>query len=147
MAEPSVTFFGPIDALVGPHIEYVLFALVLANFLTRKLANDRHRRQAAAGGAEAVTRHPLHVATNWLLVVGSLYYLTLHHHSGMVLSILVLTTFVADFFEFEARKVEAREDIPLERPKGALTAAAVTFLYAGYLAVFFLVQPLWNAVV
>jgi len=147
MAEPSVTFFGPIDTLIGPHIEYVLIALVLANFVTRKLANDRHRRQAAEGGAEALSRHPAHVATSWLLVIGSLYYLTLHHHSGVVLSTLVLTTFLADFFEFEARKVEAREENPIERPKGAITAAFVTLLYAAYVSLFFLVQPVWSSVV
>lgn len=146
MAEPSVTFFGPIDTLVGPYIEYVLLVLVLANFVTRKLANDRYRRQAEDDDEE-LSRHPLHVATSWLLVLASLYYLTLHHHSGVVLATLVLTTFLADFFEFEARTVEAREERPIERPLGAITAAVVALLYAAYLALFSFVEPLWNVVV
>jgi len=147
MAEPSVTFFGPIDTLLGPHMESLLLVLVIANFVTRKLANDRHRRQAADGGAEAVSRHPAHIVTSWLLVLGSLYYLTLHHHSGVVLSTLVLVTFIADFFEFEARKVEAREENPIERPLGAVTAGMVALLYSAYLALFTYVQPIWSSVV
>jgi len=147
MAEPSVTFFGALDAVVGPYAEHVVLVLLLATFVTRKLAHDRYRRQAEDGGAEAISRHPAHVAATWLLVLASLYYLTLHHHSGVVLATLVLGLFLADFFEFEARKVEAREDRPLERPKGALTAAALTLLYAAYLSLFALVAPYWNAVV
>jgi len=77
----------------------------------------------------------------------SFYYLTLHHHSGMVLSVLVLCTFIADFFEVEARKVEVREGYPLEAPKGALVAAAFTFMYAAYLALFFVIEPYWSQVV
>ncbi len=50
--------------------------------------------------------------------------MTLHHHGGMVLSVLVLGAVITDFFEFESRKVEARRDIPLERPKGAIVAAS-----------------------
>jgi protein-S-isoprenylcysteine O-methyltransferase Ste14 len=147
MAEPIVTLFGPLDTVVGPYVEHVVLVLVVANFVTRKLANDRHRRQAAEAGAEAVSRHPLHVASTWLLVLVTFYYLTLHHHSGVVLASLVLGLFLADFFEFEARKVEAREDRAIETPKGAITAAGLTLLYSAYLSLFFVVQPLWNSVV
>lgn len=148
MADPtSVALFGPLDTLVGPWVEYVLLVMLVASFLTRKMAHDAHRRQAREGGDEAIARHPLHVFTMWGLVLGSLYYTTIHHHSGVVLSTLVIGTFLADFFEFESRKVEAREDRQLDLPKGSLALGAVATLYAAYISLFFLVAPVWNAVV
>lgn len=150
MAE--VNLFGPVDAALGAEvyqgvlgIEVLLFALVLVNFLTRRLAYGRHRRQAEEG-ADAVARWPLHEATNVALVVGSFYYLTLAHHAGMVLSTLVIGLFLTDFFEFEARKVEARREIPIERPKGALVASLLVFAYAAYQTLFVFVEPIWSAV-
>ena len=82
-----------------------------------------------------------------VLVLGSFYYLTLHHHSGIVLSVLVVGTVLTDFFEFEARLVEARRDIPLEAPKGAIVGSLIVVAYAAYLALFFVVEPIWSAVV
>lgn len=146
MVDPSVAFFGPLDALVAPYIEFVLLALVLLNFVSRRVAHGRHVRQAE-DGADAMSRHPFHSFTTWGLVLATFYYLTLHHHSGMVLATLVLSTYIADLFEFEARKVEAREGHGLESPKGALVAALFTFLYVGYLSVFFLIEPLWTQVI
>jgi hypothetical protein len=146
MVDPSVALFGPLDTLVAPYIEFVLLALVLLNFVSRRVAHGQHVRQAE-DGADAVSRHPFHSFTTWGLVLATFYYLTLHHHSGMVLATLVLVTYIADLFEFEARKVEAREGYDLEAPKGALVAAAFTFLYVGYLSVFFLIEPLWTQVI
>jgi hypothetical protein len=150
MVEPSL--FGPIDAVLGATvvdsvlvIEVALFALVIVNFVTRRIAWGRHKRQAE-DGADAVTRWPLHELTNVALVLGAFYYTTVAHHPGVVLSTLVLGLFITDFFEFEARKVEARREIPIERPKGAVFAAVLVFLYAGYQAVFFILAPLWGAV-
>jgi len=151
MVEPSL--FGPIDAVLGATvvdsvlvIELALFALVIANFVTRRIAWGRHKRQAE-DGAEAVTRWPLHELTNVALVLGAFYYTTVAHHPGVVLSTLVLGLFITDFFEFEARKVEARREIPIEQPKGSMFAAVLVLLYAGYQAVFFLLAPLWGAVI
>jgi len=151
MVEP--TLFGPIDTVLGAElfrgvlaIEAAMFALVITNFVTRRVAYGRHKRQAEEG-AEAVTRWPVHELSNVVLVVGAFYYTTLAHHAGVVLSTLVIGLFITDFFEFEARKVEARRDLPLERPKGAVVASALVFLYAGYHTVFFLVRPIWSAVV
>jgi hypothetical protein len=146
MVDPSVALFGPLDTLVAPYIEFVLLALVLLNFVSRRVAHGRHVKQAE-DGADAVTRHPFHSFTSWGLVIATFYYLTLHHHSGMVLSMLVLSTFIADLFEFEARKVEAREGHGLERPKGALVAATFTFLYVGFLSLFFAIEPFWSQVI
>jgi hypothetical protein len=147
MADPtSVTFFGPLDTVVGPHIEYVVLALVVANILTRKVASDAHRRQARDDEAD-LSRHRLHSFTTWGLLLASLYYTTLHHHGGIVLTMLVFGVFLADFFEFESRKVEIREGHALERPKSAIVLSLVALLYASYQSLFFLIKPLWTSVV
>jgi len=145
--------FGPIDAVLGGPvvegvlvIEALLFALVVVNFVTRRAAYSRHVRQAEEG-PEAVARWPVHELSNVVLVVGSFYYMTLAHHGGMILSTLVVGLFITDFFEFEARKVEARRDIELDRPKGAVFASVLVLLYAGYQAVFFLIEPLWASLI
>jgi len=144
---PPVALFGPLDAVLGDSIEFVLLGLVLANLLTRHFAHRAHVTAAAEGGAEAMSRFAPHVATNVLLVLGSFYYLTLHHHAGMVTSILVLGLFITDFFEFEARKVEARREVPIERPKGAIAASLLALTYVAYQSLFFLIAPAWNAVI
>ncbi|WP_254273936.1 DUF7313 family protein [Haloarcula marina] len=152
--QPSVTLFGPLDTIMGSTapgdvlvIEYILFVLVVANFGTRLLAHRRQTAQYADGGADEISRHPAHLASNVLLVVTSLYYMTLAHHGGMVMSVLVLGMVITDFFEFESRKVEARSDLALERPKGAVTAAMVVLLYASYQSLFWLIKAPWQAIV
>lgn len=143
MAEPSVVLFGPIDTFVAPYIEYVILALVLVNLIARKVANDAYVRGARDDGEDGVTRSTFLTATDLLLVVASFYYLTLHHHSGMVLSVLVLGMVIADFFEFEARLVEARNDMAVESPKGAIVASLLVLLYAGFLSLFVFIKPIW----
>lgn len=144
---PSVSLFGPLDALLGNNVVYLLFVLAVANVVTRALAHRRHVSQATNGGADAMSRFFPHVISNVLLVLASFYYLTLHHHGGIVTSILVLGLFLTDFFEFEARKVEAREDLPLERPSGAIVASLIVLLYAAYLSLFFVIAPIWFQIV
>ena len=141
-----LALLGPLDAL-GTNVQYVVLALVLVNAGTRARAHGRHARQADEDGPEAVERDTLHEATNVLLVLSSLYWVTVAYHGGVIMSVLVVGLVVTDFFEFEARKVEARRDEPLDLPKGALTAWAVVLLYAAYQSLFFLVEGLWNAVV
>ena len=152
--QPDVILFGPLDTILGSEgpggvlvIEYILFVLVVANFGTRLLAHRTHESQYEAGGAEELSRHPVHVGTNVALVATSFFYMTLAHHGGMVMSVLVLGAVITDFFEFESRKVEARRDIPLERPKGSLVAAVLVFMYAGYQSLFWLIKGPWEAVV
>jgi hypothetical protein len=151
---PQVDIFGPVDALLGAGtgvadvlvIEALLFVLVLANLATRALAHRRHVSQAGEG-AEAVTRFLPHEAANVLLLLGSFYYATVAYHGGMVMSALVVGLFITDFFEFESRKVEARRDLDLERPKGALFAATLVLFYASYQTLFFLVEGYFQAIV
>ena len=142
-----LALFGPVDTILQPIIEYVVLALVLVNMATRFMAHRENVRAAREEGAEAVSRSTVHEITTVLLVLASFYLLTVHHHAGIVLSSLVLGLFITDFFEFEARKVEAIEERPLDRPKAALAASVLVLLYAAYLSVFFIIQPLWNSVV
>jgi hypothetical protein len=144
MVEPAL--FGPLDALLAPVIEFVLLVLVVANLGTRLLAHRSHVQQAEAG-AESLSRHWLHEASNIVLVLGSFYYLSVHHHAGMVLSVIVLATVIADFFEFEGRQVELRQGWDLDRPKGAIIASMIALAYAAFQSLFFLVKPFWELVV
>jgi hypothetical protein len=146
MAAPSVTFFGPLDTVLGPYMGYVVLALAVVNIATRALAHRRHVAQVD-DGADELSRHPAHVASNVLLVLASFYYLTLNHHSGVVAATLIVGLFITDFFEFEARKVEARRGIDLERPKGAIAASVLVLMYVAYITLFFIVKPIWSAIV
>jgi hypothetical protein len=150
----EVTLFGPIDQLLGwsvppagnPLVVYLLLVLGLSNLVTRQRAHAQHLRQAEDDD-EVVTRHRGHLVTNVLLLVGSFYYMTLHAHGGMVLSVLVLTLVLTDLFEFESRKVEERQGMELERPVAGIAAAVLVVAYAGFNSVFFVVAPVWNAIV
>jgi hypothetical protein len=147
MAEPLVNLFGPVDTVLGPYIEYVLLVLLVVNIGARALEYERIKSQVADGGADAVSRHPIRVGTNVLLLVGSFYYMTVHHHGGMVFSIIVLGLFLTDLFEFESRKVEARREIDIERPKGAIAASILALMYIGYQTLFFVIKPVWSSIV
>jgi len=134
--------FGPVDAVLRQHltdevlvIEAVLLGLVVVNIAARAYAHRQHVSQAEEGD-DAISRHPFHVATNLLLVLGSFYFLTVHHHAGMVASAITVTILLTDFFEFESRKVEARREIPIERPKAAISASLLALVYVGYVTFF-----------
>lgn len=136
---------GPIDWL-APFIEYIVFVLVLANMGTRL---HQHRRHEAAveAGAESLTREPAHIATNVALVLATFYFLSTDYHGGIVLATLVLGLIITDLFEFESRQVEAREGMPLERPKASMFASGLVLLYAFYLSLFFVIEPVWRLIV
>lgn len=144
MVEPVL--FGPIDNLLAPVIEWVVLVLVLANLVTRGIAHRTHVQQAKEG-ADAISRHPAHQTVTILLLVVSFYFVTVDYNGGMVLSTLVVGMVITDFFEFESRRVEARTDREIERPKGSLVASLLVAVYAGYQSLFFLIEPLWQSVV
>jgi len=133
--EPFVNIFGALDTLHN-FIEPVLLALVLANMVTRFLAHNRHVAQYEDGGADAISRFIPHELTNVLLMLASFYYVTVNHHGGVILSMFVAGLLVTDLFEFESRKVEARRDLALDRPKGALSLWVLSLLYLGYQMLF-----------
>jgi hypothetical protein len=81
------------------------------------------------------------------LVLGAFYYTTVHHHAGMVLAMLALGVIITDFFEFEARKVEARSERTLERPKAALAASVLVLGYALFQSLFFIVEPIFSSII
>jgi hypothetical protein len=137
---------GRLEAVSGV-LPYVALALVLANMVTRKLAHRTHVRQAEEGGDEAIGHYLPHAAVSLLLLLTSFAYLVVAPHAGMVLSVLVAGMVLADFFELEARQVEARNDMTIESPKSALVASVLVLLYAAYQALFFIVQPYWTQVV
>lgn len=127
--EPFVNLFGPLDALQG-QIEIVVLALVLVNMVTRFVAQRRYVDQYEDGGADAIRRWIPHELSNVVVVLAAFYFLTVHHHGGLVTAILVVGMVITDFFEFESRKVEARRDIPLDKPKAAIGAWTLALLYA-----------------
>jgi hypothetical protein len=141
-------FAVPLGALeaVGDVLPYVVLVLVLLNMATRGLAHRTHTKQADQG-EDAVTRFAPHTVTTIVLILASFAFMILEPHGGMVLSILVVGMFLADFFEFESRKVEARNDMTVEAPKSAIGASLVVLVYAGYQSLFFVVAPVWNAIV
>ncbi|WP_049980926.1 DUF7313 family protein [Halolamina rubra] len=136
---------GALESFSGA-FPYVILALVVANLLTRHLAYRSYKR-AAENGADALDRYTPHMTISALAILASLLYLVIEPHSGMVISTLVVGTFVADIFEFEARQVEARNNLEIEKPKGAITASVVALLYAMYLALFWVIQGPWEAVI
>lgn len=142
-------FLVPVEALTAVEgiLPYIVLGLVLVNMVTRLLGHRTNVAQAASGGADAVSRYVPHTVSSVLLLLGSFAYMIIAPHGGMVLSVLVVGTFLADFFEFEGRKVEARNDMAIERPKSALTASLLVLLYAGYQSVFFVVEPIWSSLV
>ena len=136
---------GAVDAL-EPYIAHVVLALVLVNMLTRIRAHTAHERQVE-DGAEELSRYTPHSVTTVALVLAAFTHMLIEPHGGMVMTVLVVAVFLADFFEFEARQVEARNDLTFERPKSAIAASLLALLYAGFQSLFVYVQPVWNAVV
>ena len=132
--------------VIGEYLVYVVLVLVLANMVTRVLAHNHHENQVD-DGAEELSRYAPHTATNVLLILASMLYLAIEPHSGMVTVILVLGVFFSDFFEFEAREVEARTNNPIERPKASIAASVLLLLYVAYVGLFFLVKDYWNLVI
>lgn len=141
-------FLVPLDPIeaVGSMLPHIVLVLVLVNMATRHLSHRRHRKQADEGD-DAVSRFLPHSLANVALVLASFAYMVYEPHGGMVMSVLVVSMFLADFFEFESRKVEARNDMTIERPKGAIGASLVVLLYAAYQSVFFVIEPVWNAII
>ena len=150
MQPVPLAFPFPVGALesVSEALPYVVMGLVVANLVTRFLAHRSHVRQAqAADGDEGLSRYLPHEATNVALLLSSFAFMVVAPHGGMVMSALVLGLFLTDFFEYEARRVEARNDMTVEQPKGSLVASLLVFLYAGFQSLFFLIQPIWSSIV
>ena len=132
-------------AAVGPALPYAILVMAVANLATRHLEYRQHVEQAA--DRDSVDQYTPHAFTNVGLLLLSLLFTVSAPVSGTILSIVVITMVIADLFEFEARNVEARNDIRIEAPKSAIAASLLVLLYAGYYALFFLVSDVWNQIV
>ncbi|EJN60496.1 hypothetical protein SAMN04487950_2152 [Halogranum rubrum] len=141
-------FLVPIDALaeVEGLLKYAILGLVLVNMVTRILAHSKQRKQVDDDDSN-LSRWLPHSVVSILLLLASFAFMIVEPHGGMVMSVLVLGMFVADFFEFEARQVEARNGLDFERPKAAITASVIVLLYAAFQSLFFLVKDYWNLVI
>lgn len=142
--DSSVTLFGPVDTVLAPALIYVVLALAVVNIASRAFEYRQIANQAADGDDdEAVSRNAIRVATNFLLVLAAFYYLTVNRHVGMIFSLFAVGVFLADFFEFEARRVELRQGWEIERPWGSIGASLLVVAYAVYqiLATYF---PFWG---
>ena len=145
--DSSVAIFGPVDTYLAPVLIYVILALVVVNIASRALEYRQITDQADQGEAdEAVSRNVVRVVTNFLLVVAAFYFMTIDRHTGMVLSLFAVGLFLADFFEFEARRVEVRQEWAIERPWGSIGGSLLVLAYVVYqiLATYF---PFWNVVI
>jgi len=136
---------GALDAL-EPYIAHVVLALVVVNMFTRIRAHSVHE-QRVEDGADDLSRYFPHSISTVVLVLVSFAFLIVEPHGGMVMSVIAVGLFLTDFFEFESRQVEARNDMTFERPKGAVAASLLALLYAGYQSLFVFIQPVWSAIV
>lgn len=143
--DPSVMQFGPVDTFVAPVLIYVLLVLVVLNMAGRAI-EYRQLVDQAEEGADHLARHPLRVSTNFLLVLGAFYLLTVERHAGIVISLLVVGVFISDLFEFESREVEARQGWELERPWASIGASTLVLAYVVY-QIFDRLAPFWEVVI
>jgi len=127
---------------VGPVLPYAIFVMTVANLATRHLAHRRHVEQGQ--DADSVDAYDPHVFTNVGLVLLSFLFILDSPVSGTILSILVLAMFIADFFELEARNVEARNDMEIEAPKSSIAASLIVLVWSSYYALFFVIEGIWN---
>ena len=129
-------------AAIGPVLPYAILVMAVANLATRHVEYKQHVEQGAEG--DSVEQYPPHAFTNVGLLLLSLLFAVVAPVSGVILSIVVITMVIADLFEFEARNVEARNDMSIEAPKSSIAASLLVLVYAGYYALFFLVSDVWN---
>ena len=129
---------------VGPLLPIAILTLAVGNIITRLLSHRKHKQQVEAG-EEGLDRYTPHVfTTTGLVILGLLF--TIHRPtSGMILMLPLIGLFITDFFEFESREVEARNDLEFERPKAGIAVSLLVLVYAAYYGLPFLYQPVLDA--
>lgn len=150
MLPSPLEFLVPLGALesVAGVLPYVILVVVLVNVVTRLLAQRSFERAADEGDDdEALSRYLPHETVNVLLILLSFAFMIVEPHGGMVLSVLVVGMVISDFFEYESRRVEARNNLEMDRPNSAIVASALVIAYAGYQALFFLIEPIWSSII
>jgi hypothetical protein len=126
---------------VGPIIPLAILTLAVANMGTRLLSHRKHKQQAVDNDADSLDRYTPHVFTTTGLVILGMLFTLYKPIGGMILMIPVIGLFITDFFEFESREVEARNDMEFERPKAALGVSVLLLIYAAYFGLQFLYAP------
>jgi len=127
---------------IGPILPLAILTLTIANMATRLLSHRTHKQQAEAGEKdEALSRYFPHTFTTLGVVLLGLLFIVYRPISGMIMMISLFGLLVTDFFEFEARLVEARNDMPLERPKAGFAVSVLALIYASYYGLQFLYGP------
>lgn len=131
--------------VVGPMLPFAIFTLALANVATRHRAYSQHVDQAAE--RDEVDQYLPHVFTNFGLLIVCLLF-TLHNVTGgAILSVIVLTMVIADLFEFEARNVEARNDMTIEKPKSAIVTSLLVLVWTVYYVLVAANLQIWDAII
>ena len=130
---------------VGPVLPFAILVMAMANLATRHVEYRRHVEQGADD--DSVEQYTPHAVTNIGLLFLTFLFAVHAPTGGTILAILAVTMLLADLFEFEARNVEARNDMTIETPKSAILASALVVLYAAYYALFFLIEDLVGTVV
>ena len=140
-------FLVPLDWLnvVGPILPFAILVMAVANLATRHVQHNRHVEQG--GSEDDVEQYTPHAFTNIGLVLLSFLFAIHAPTGGTILAVLVVTLLLADLFEFEARSVEARNDMSIETPKSAIAASVLVVFYASYYALYFLVEDLVGLVI
>ncbi len=129
--------------VVGPVLPFAILVLALANMATRHLAHAQHVDQAES--SDSVDRYLPHVFTNVGLVLLSSLFTLYQATGGVLLTTFAVTVLIADVFEFEARNLEARNDMTIERPKSAIVASSLVLLYAVYYVLTALNATFWSS--
>ena len=129
---------------IGPLLPVAILTLVVVNLITRLLSHRKHKQQVAAD-SEELDRYPPHVFTTTGVVVLGLLFTIYRPTSGMILMVPVIGLFITDFFEYESREVEARNDMTFEQPKAGIAVSLLVLVYAAYYALPFLYEPVLDA--
>ena len=131
---------------VGPMLPIAILTLAVGNIVTRLLSHRTHKQQVEqTGDDDGLNRYPPHVFTTTGLVILGLLFTVYRPTSGMILMLPVIGVFITDFFEYESRAVEARNDMTFERPKAGIAISLLVFVYAAYYSLPFLYEPLLDA--
>ncbi|MFC7042037.1 DUF7313 family protein [Halonotius sp. GCM10025705] len=130
---------------VGPMLPIAILTLAVGNIVTRLMSHRTQKQQVEQTGDDGLSRYPPHVFTTTGLVILGLLFTVYRPTSGMILMLPVIGVFITDFFEYESRAVEARNDMTFERPKAGFAISLLVLVYAAYYALPFLYQPVLDA--
>ncbi|MFC6614962.1 hypothetical protein ACFQAS_08380 [Halopenitus salinus] len=129
-------------SVVGPAIPFAILTLAVANVATRHRAHTKHVEQAA--DSDSVDQYLPHVFTNFGLVLVSFLFTLINPTGGAIISVIAVTILVADLFEHEARNVEARNEMEIEKPKSTIAASSLVLIYAIYYVLHALNATFWS---